>query len=364
MPYLSLWMSLGPDWASFGDFGVPLEGQSWWHRDWAGTGCAQLQFVCLVLTLATSLEAFPASSVMLLRFLWPEKGVVHPSISVLLPLAQGDFHSAGNPPKQRWFVTLNQLSRILLFCAVAQGVVWNGNKRELMRLIEIPPRFPGLVVIPSADLWPLDDAVHLSGRIPSLTAGSKCVSDNNCRVLGMLQHGRSSAKTANDILSGEEMGVKGGGCESVTSEGAPQHKYRPFEGVLCVFLTFYLVKGSPNEGGTERGVGWGTRSSCSLKCVPRDWTPWWLWLTIACPISPFSTMNLGIDLAPIKRLQGGAQWLSQIGPGALPACPCREHPELPHGSLWTLKILFLWVFMRCFGTFPSLFTSRVWFHTL
>lgn len=104
-----------------------------------------------------------------------------------------------------------------------------------MRLIEIPPRFPGLVVVPSADLWPLDDAVHLSGRIPSLTAGSKCVSDNNCSVLGMLQHRRSSAKTANDILSGREMGVKRGGCESVTSEGAPNTNTGPLREFYVYF---------------------------------------------------------------------------------------------------------------------------------
>lgn len=35
-----------------------------------------------------------------------------------------------------------------------------------MILTEIPPGFLAVCVIPSADLWPLDDAVHLSGRIP------------------------------------------------------------------------------------------------------------------------------------------------------------------------------------------------------
>lgn len=72
------------------------------------------------------------------------------------------------------------------------------------------PRVSWLCVIPSADLWPLDDAVHLSA--------SKSASDNSCSVLGMLQRGRSAVKTTNYVLSCEEMRVKRGGCESATLE--------------------------------------------------------------------------------------------------------------------------------------------------
>lgn len=63
MSYLYLWMPLGPDWALLGDFGVPLVAQGLSrHR------MCQLHFGCFILTLATSLEAFSASSAMLLWF--------------------------------------------------------------------------------------------------------------------------------------------------------------------------------------------------------------------------------------------------------------------------------------------------------
>lgn len=183
----------------------------------------------------------------------------------------------------------------------------------------------------------------------------------------------SVPQAANCILSGEEMRVKRGGLWKCHIGVTPTHKYKPFEGVLWVFLTFCPVKMSPNEGNTEHGVGWawlGNRELLLLKCVPRDWTPWHLDWPLHVQYHHFLQwifwLSLGIYLAAVKGFREGSVTLTNWS-RSIASLSLKGTPHVTPWSLFPLDseawILFVWVFMRCFGTFPSLLTSRAQFHT-
>lgn len=82
-------------------------------------------------------------------------------------------------------------------------------------------------VIPGADLWPLDDAVHLLGKALALQR-SKCAFDNNWGILGDAATRQELEKITHYSLSWKEEESEEKRLQTLRVRVALTHKCKPF----------------------------------------------------------------------------------------------------------------------------------------